>query len=261
MAAFCLELRRSDLSTTRCQDSSPFLSRLGKLCVPWFLHNECRDGLRPPHVTRRGQLQQESPPPGQTETVWPNVPGARSLDLPRLRLASGAGPGCGFAPDLGVCPPPQHPPVQGPPPLLPTPPCGTLLSSKSGLSGSESLLLLLLPPLSERELLWEGEPISEGGGVNIMSIISGLMPSMGVSTLPPAPHVDTRSFRDSRGQKGVRQGGVYSSPAQARGRASAKGQCPPWILGQVGGVGPILTPGSTGSDQSRGQGGEWLYAD
>lgn len=80
--------------------------------------------------------------------------------------------------------PPQHPP--------------TLPWSQRGLSGSESLLLLLLPPLSESGLLWDGEPTSEGGGVSI-SITSAFTTSMGVSALAPPLQEATRSFRDSAG--------------------------------------------------------------
>lgn len=79
----------------------------------------------------------------------------------------------------------------------------TWLSSKTGLSGSESLLLPPLPlPLLPRDkgLLWEGESASEGGGVNV-STNSGFTPSMGTSVLPLLPQVDTRSFSVSAGQK------------------------------------------------------------
>lgn len=71
--------------------------------------------------------------------------------------------------------------------------------SQRGLSGSESLLLLLLPPLSERGLPREGDPTSEGGGVSI-SITSAFTTSMGASALaPPLLQEATRSLRDSAG--------------------------------------------------------------
>lgn len=79
----------------------------------------------------------------------------------------------------------------------------TWLSSKAGLSGSESLLLPPLPLLllpRDEELLWEGEPASEGGGLSV-STTSGFMPSMGTSEF--LPQADTRSFRDSTGGKGA----------------------------------------------------------
>lgn len=81
--------------------------------------------------------------------------------------------------------------------------------SQKGLSGSESLLLLLLPPLSERGLPREGEPTSEGGGVSI-SITSAFTTSMGASALaPPLLQEATRSLRDSAGSgAGLRQVGV-----------------------------------------------------
>lgn len=84
----------------------------------------------------------------------------------------------------------------------------TWLSSKTGLSGSESLPLppLLLPLLPrDKGLLWEGEPASEGGGLRV-STTSGFTPSMGTSVRPPLLQ-DTRSFRDSAGQKGAGLGG------------------------------------------------------
>ena len=84
----------------------------------------------------------------------------------------------------------------------------TWLSSKTGLSGSESLPLppLLLPLLPrDKGLLWEGAPASEGGGLRV-STTSGFTPSMGTSVRPPLLQ-DTRSFRDSAGQKGAGLGG------------------------------------------------------
>lgn len=80
-------------------------------------------------------------------------------------------------------------------------PTHTLPWSQRGLSGSESLLLLLLPPLSESGLLWDGEPTSEGGGVSI-SITSAFTTSMGASALPPPLQEATRSFSDSEGRRG-----------------------------------------------------------
>lgn len=77
----------------------------------------------------------------------------------------------------------------------------TWLSSKAGLSGSESLLPPLLLP-RDTGLLWEGEPASEGGGLSV-STTSGFMPSTGTSEFPPLPQADTRSFRDSTGGKGA----------------------------------------------------------
>lgn len=81
----------------------------------------------------------------------------------------------------------------------------TWLSSKTGLSGSESLPLPPLPLFllpRDKGLLWEGEPASEGGGLSV-STTSGFMPSMGTSKFPPLPQADTRSFKDSVGRKGV----------------------------------------------------------
>lgn len=80
----------------------------------------------------------------------------------------------------------------------------TWLSSMTGLSGSESLLLPPLPLLllpRDKGLLWEGEPASEGGGVSV-STTSDFTPSMATSTFPPPPQSDTRSFRDSVDQNG-----------------------------------------------------------
>lgn len=77
----------------------------------------------------------------------------------------------------------------------------TWLSSKAGLSGSESLPPLLLPLLpKDKGLLWEGEPASEGGGVSV-STTSGFMPSIDTSVPPPLPQADTRSFSDSAGRR------------------------------------------------------------
>lgn len=77
----------------------------------------------------------------------------------------------------------------------------TWLSSKAGLSGSESLPPLLLPLLpKDKGLLWEGEPASEGGGVSV-STTSGFMPSIDTSVSPPLPQADTRSFSDSAGRR------------------------------------------------------------
>lgn len=79
----------------------------------------------------------------------------------------------------------------------------TLLSSKTGLSGSESLPLPPLPlPLLPRDkgLLWKGEPASEGGGVSVSST-SVFTPSMSTSVFPSLPQADTRSFRDSVDRK------------------------------------------------------------
>lgn len=79
----------------------------------------------------------------------------------------------------------------------------TCLSSKTGLSGSESLPLPPLPLLllpRDKGLLWDGEPASEGGGLSVPTT-SGFMPSMGTSKFPPLPQADTRSFRDSVGKK------------------------------------------------------------
>lgn len=73
--------------------------------------------------------------------------------------------------------------------------CFTLPWLQRGLSGSESLLLLLLPPLSESGLPRDGEPTSEGGGVGI-SITSAFATSMDASALGPAPQEATRSLRD-----------------------------------------------------------------
>lgn len=81
--------------------------------------------------------------------------------------------------------------------MLPSP---TWLSSKAGLSGSESLPPLLLPLLPrDKGLLWEGEPASEGGGVNVST--SDFTPSMATSAFPPLPQADTRSFSDSAGRR------------------------------------------------------------
>lgn len=81
--------------------------------------------------------------------------------------------------------------------MLPSP---TWLSSKAGLSGSESLPPLLLPLLPrDKGLLWEGEPTSEGGGVNVST--SDFTPSMATSVFPPLPQADTRSFSDSAGRR------------------------------------------------------------
>lgn len=96
------------------------------------------------------------------------------------------------------------------PPGDPPSPCTprTLPWSQRGLSGSESLLLVLLPPLSERGLPREGDPTSEGGGVSI-SITSAFTTSMGVSALaPPLLQEATRSLRDSAGSEaGLRRAG------------------------------------------------------
>ena len=83
-------------------------------------------------------------------------------------------------------------PSTAPPPTLPW--------SQRGLSGSESLLLLLLPPPRESGLLRDGEPASEGGGVSI-SITSAFTTSTGVSALAPPLQEATRSFRDSVGSR------------------------------------------------------------
>lgn len=77
----------------------------------------------------------------------------------------------------------------------------TLPRAQRGLSGSESLLLLLLPPLSESGLLWDGEPTSEGGGVSI-SITSVFTTSMGASALAPRLQcMVPRSFTGSAGSR------------------------------------------------------------
>lgn len=105
------------------------------------------------------------------------------------------------------------------PPGDPPSPCTprTLPWSQRGLSGSESLLLVLLPPLSERGLPREGDPTSEGGGVSI-SITSAFTTSMGASALaPPLLQEATRSLRDSAGSEaGLRRagGGTQKDPGQ-----------------------------------------------
>lgn len=76
----------------------------------------------------------------------------------------------------------------------------TLPGAQRGLSGSESLLLLLLPPLSDSGLLWDGEPTSEGGGVSI-SITSAFTTSMGASALVPRLQWVPRSFAGSAGSR------------------------------------------------------------
>lgn len=89
----------------------------------------------------------------------------------------------------------------------------TLPWLQRGLSGSESLLLLLLPPLSESGLPRDGEPTSEGGGVGI-SITSAFATSMDASALGPAPQEATRSLRDSMGSgTGFREGPITPKPA------------------------------------------------
>lgn len=75
----------------------------------------------------------------------------------------------------------------------------TWLSSKTGLSGSESLPLPPLLPPRDKGLLWEGEPASEGGGLSV-STTSGFVLPMGTSVFPPLPQADTSSFNDSAGQ-------------------------------------------------------------
>lgn len=75
----------------------------------------------------------------------------------------------------------------------------TWLSSKTGLSGSESLPLPPLLPPRDKGLLCEGEPASEGGGLSV-STTSGFVLPMGTSVFPPLPQADTSSFNDSAGQ-------------------------------------------------------------
>lgn len=99
-----------------------------------------------------------------------------------------------------------------------TGPGPTWLSSKTGLSGSESLPLppLALPP-RDKGLLWDGEPASDGGGLSV-STSSGFVPSMGTSVFPPLLQAETRSFRDSGGRKGAGPGvkARYPTPNQLR---------------------------------------------
>lgn len=114
-------------------------------------------------------------PHGARSTLRDKRPGSHS-SIPPPSLAPGP---------LGT------PPLRAPPRTLPW--------SQRGLSGSESLLLVLLPPLSERGLPREGDPTSEGGGVSI-SITSAFTTSMGASALaPPLLQEATRSLRDSAG--------------------------------------------------------------